>query len=1024
MKKLLGIAASVLFLFGTAGAQQRVEVAATDQNNEVAGISSGGQPYAGNIAPGDTLYTFFIRSQIILGVCKMGSTNKLVFSSGGQSSVLLTDNKWIITDLYGNILDTTRLQIGGTSGQGFGFRDLAWDGQWILASDNNQIRRVDTATFTEILPRITSTVNTIHRGLAWSGPNEIWTANFTTGPVAMIDTTGVLRKTLGIPPVAPYGLATDKWTDATRMWLWYSQPSLAGQNRLSKVDTANGAIVQTFDYSAWLPTTATVGGMDIITDHPAYPGRVIGIVIIQNFPDSRVLVIDLGPNVTVTVPPLNPFSLQTPTPGITLTTLPGSTTPVVFSWDTSTALASYKWVFGAPTVPPRMLTIPTTTNSFATTLGRLDSILAAAGVAQGDSLVGQWNVWAFRNNPPQFDSLIAANGPRAITLKRGIPQLIPFSLVSPPTGTTIVTSPFNTATVRFVWRRSGAGVTYRWKFGSPTITTVRLNLASDGAGIDSALTRINSALDAILAGLGLNPGDSLNGQWAVWAYAAADSLRSSDVFNVTLKRQARGDVLVVYDSTAALGRVSRDSVVAVLSALGITFDLQNKGTTTAGPIFSMRGYKKVVWLGEATSTMTAAQRDSVKAYLNAGGTTPATKSKLIIFAEDIGWQHGRPGSANLDLDLVNNYLGFNYVADRPPTGALQGLIGVAINPGLADSTVGVWPEVMSPFGTGTANLYKFRRHPDSLNAIGKRATRWNTATLGVDVRSLRRAIDSPPGSPVFRMLTAAMDYVDEPPPAVHDIGVVAILQPPTEAAEGIAGLTPSHKGGYRDMPSDLTEKGGGAQYDAADKAPIAGEKNLITTADTVILGAVVRNFGTFIEPSYQVGWSINAVSQTPVSNTRPLPIDGRDTLSLPWPSPAPGTYLVKAWTILGTDTIRTNDTASITIVIVGVNDLQAGIPRTFELSQNYPNPFNPTTQIKYALPKESFVTLNVYNVLGQEVRPLVNTIQKAGYYDLVWDGRNRIGHTVGSGLYFYRIEAKPTDGSGAFVQVKKMLMIK
>jgi photosystem II stability/assembly factor-like uncharacterized protein len=109
---------------------------------------------------------------------------------------------------------------------------------------------------------------------------------------------------------------------------------------------------------------------------------------------------------------------------------------------------------------------------------------------------------------------------------------------------------------------------------------------------------------------------------------------------------------------------------------------------------------------------------------------------------------------------------------------------------------------------------------------------------------------------------------------------------------------------------------------------------------------------------------------------------------------------------------------------VGVENISGKIPEKFELSQNYPNPFNPTTQIAYAVPKASFVRLTVYNVLGQEVATLVNAEQEVGHVTAVWDGHNSAGQAVGSGLYFYRIEAKPKNKEDAFVDVKKMLMIK
>ncbi|MEO8664136.1 MAG: hypothetical protein ABI462_01460, partial [Ignavibacteria bacterium] len=251
-----------------------------------------------NAVQGDTLYNFIVPNELILGVNKLGSSSRFVFTSGGQSSGVTTDNIWIRTDLRGNRIDSFP-QVNNTPGQGFGFRDLAWDGKNLLTSDNNTIRRIDTVTFTEPRPGFTGP-NNPNRGLAWSSSNRIWTSNFTTGPVAMIDTTGATIKSLGIPTVAPYGLGADRWTSPNKMWLWYTEPSLAGTIRLSKVDTATGTIVQSFTYV--FPAAGTVGGLDIFNDHPDYPGRVIAAMVVQNSPTSIVSIIDLGPDSTITPP--------------------------------------------------------------------------------------------------------------------------------------------------------------------------------------------------------------------------------------------------------------------------------------------------------------------------------------------------------------------------------------------------------------------------------------------------------------------------------------------------------------------------------------------------------------------------------------------------------------------------------------------------------------------------------------------------------------------------------------------------
>ena len=94
-------------------------------------------------------------------------------------------------------------------------------------------------------------------------------------------------------------------------------------------------------------------------------------------------------------------------------------------------------------------------------------------------------------------------------------------------------------------------------------------------------------------------------------------------------------------------------------------------------------------------------------------------------------------------------------------------------------------------------------------------------------------------------------------------------------------------------------------------------------------------------------------------------------------------------------------------------------PEAFALANNYPNPFNPATTIKYALPEASDVTLEIYNVVGQVVRTLVADHQNAGRYVVQWDASNDSGHSLSSGIYFYRLQA-----GGEFLEVKKMLLLK
>lgn len=96
----------------------------------------------------------------------------------------------------------------------------------------------------------------------------------------------------------------------------------------------------------------------------------------------------------------------------------------------------------------------------------------------------------------------------------------------------------------------------------------------------------------------------------------------------------------------------------------------------------------------------------------------------------------------------------------------------------------------------------------------------------------------------------------------------------------------------------------------------------------------------------------------------------------------------------------------------------AAVPQAFNLQQNYPNPFNPSTTIMYAVPQESQVTVEIYDITGKLVTTLVDAKQVAGYHAVAWNGNNAVGSRVATGIYFYKMTA------GNFSETRKMLFAK
>lgn len=101
----------------------------------------------------------------------------------------------------------------------------------------------------------------------------------------------------------------------------------------------------------------------------------------------------------------------------------------------------------------------------------------------------------------------------------------------------------------------------------------------------------------------------------------------------------------------------------------------------------------------------------------------------------------------------------------------------------------------------------------------------------------------------------------------------------------------------------------------------------------------------------------------------------------------------------------------------GINELR-NLSENFVLYPAYPNPFNPETTIKYSLPAQSKVTLKIYNILGEEIRTLVDEVQTQGSKSISWNGQDNYGQQVGSGVYIYSLKTNKT------VLSKKLFLIR
>ncbi len=129
-------------------------------------------------------------------------------------------------------------------------------------------------------------------------------------------------------------------------------------------------------------------------------------------------------------------------------------------------------------------------------------------------------------------------------------------------------------------------------------------------------------------------------------------------------------------------------------------------------------------------------------------------------------------------------------------------------------------------------------------------------------------------------------------------------------------------------------------------------------------------------------------------------------------------YKITATDSAGNESAPSNEVMAVAGTITLAEDMQHSEVEEFRLGQNYPNPFNPSTTIDYRVPGAAKVTLVVYDIMGNEIRRLVDGFKAAGIYRAVWDGKDASGKQVASGVYFYQMIA------GDFAEVRKTAFAK
>jgi hypothetical protein len=420
----------------------------------------------------------------------------------------------------------------------------------------------------------------------------------------------------------------------------------------------------------------------------------------------------------------------------------------------------------------------------------------------------------------------------------------------------------------------------------------------------------------------------------------------------------------------------------------------------------------------------------------AGGTvnTAANAITLTGVSDLSRWTAGPPATVTLNPSFAAGWnLISNPVTNAIPGDSVRQLFPTSLNPYVFEfaggyvqrfrvvNGKGYWdkfPAAVSPALTGSPRTRDSMAVVAGWNIVGSISNPVDTNTI----------VSVPPGlkasnwfgyaggyTPVTQIIPGKGYWVKS-----TGVGKFVMANPLAAAKEASAiqienilnSLTVADRNGNSQVlyfGADASNQIAVAQYDMPPVPPVGAFDARFVTNEG---GSMVRTHAAKVDAAVEYAVAIQ-------SDAYPLTVSWNVQKGTAVYQIADGQGATREMSGSGSWTISNSEVNSLAIQLVGDGQL----PATFALNQNYPNPFNPSTTIKYALPVDSRMTMDVFNTLGQRVRSLVNDDVAAGYHEVEWNGTTSAGASLASGVYFVQMSAKGTNGA-SFSSVRKLMLLK